>query len=142
MGIFDKAKQAALTATVTKALDYLEKDPETNIPKIMEMVDKVTPDDWYAGQRNAIRHSIEAKDNWYQLILRMYQLDAGVRQTFFRNFIVNARQKASLVKYPLILIAPYRISMIPMSTHSIFTELLGLAIRKIPSTQNSNDMTM
>lgn len=39
MGIVDKAKQAAITATVTKALDYLEKDPETNIPKIMEMVD-------------------------------------------------------------------------------------------------------
>ena len=95
MGIVDKAKHAAITATVTKALDYLEKDPETNIPKIMEMVDKVTPDGWYAGQRNAIRHSIEAKDNWYQLILRMYQLDAGVRQTFFRNFIVNASLKGS-----------------------------------------------
>ena len=95
MGIVDKAKQAAIAATVTKALDYLEKDPETNIPKIMEMVDKVTPDGWYAGQRNAIRHSIEAKDNWYQLILRMYQLDAGVRQTFFRNFIVNASLKGS-----------------------------------------------
>ena len=52
MGIVDKAKQAAIAATVTKALDYLEKDPETNIPKIMEMVDKVTPDGWYAGQRN------------------------------------------------------------------------------------------
>ena len=51
MGIVDKAKQAAIAATVTKALDYLEKDPETNIPKIMEMVDKVTPDGWYAGQR-------------------------------------------------------------------------------------------
>ena len=36
MGIVDKAKQAAIAATVTKALDYLEKDPETNIPKIME----------------------------------------------------------------------------------------------------------
>ena len=46
-------------------------------------------------QANAIRHSIEAKDNWYQLILRMYQLDAGVRQTFFRNFIVNASLKGS-----------------------------------------------
>ena len=46
MGIVDKAKQAAIAATVTKALDYLEKDPETNIPKIMEMVDKVTPDGW------------------------------------------------------------------------------------------------
>ena len=54
MGIVDKAKQAAIAATVTKALDYLEKDPETNIPKIMEMVDKVTPDGWYAGQRNAV----------------------------------------------------------------------------------------
>ena len=42
MGIVDKAKQAAIAATVTKALDYLEKDPETNIPKIMEMVDKVS----------------------------------------------------------------------------------------------------
>ena len=40
MGIVDKAKQAAIAATVTKALDYLEKDPETNIPKIMEMVEK------------------------------------------------------------------------------------------------------
>ena len=32
MGIVDKAKQAAIAATVTKALDYLEKDPETNMP--------------------------------------------------------------------------------------------------------------
>lgn len=38
MGIVDKAKQAAIAATVTKALDYLEKDPETNIPKILSLI--------------------------------------------------------------------------------------------------------
>ena len=96
MGIVDKAKQAAIAATVTKALDYLEKDPETNIPKIMEMVDKVTPDGWYAGQRNAIRHSIGAKDNWYQLILRMYQLDAGVRRRAALTVQIEERNKALL----------------------------------------------
>lgn len=124
MGIVDKAKQAAIAATVTKALDYLEKDPETNIPKIMEMVDKVTPDGWYAGQRNAIRHSIEAKDNWYQLILRMYQLDAGVRQTFFRNFIVNASLKGSATqeKYPKRMTAMYRgQSFLTQPAHVTFT---------------------
>ena len=63
MGIVDKAKQAEIAATVTKALDHLEKDPETNIQKIMEMEDKVTPDGCYAGQRNAIRNTIEAKDS-------------------------------------------------------------------------------
>ena len=40
MKLIDKAKQAAVEGAVTKALEYLEKDPETNIPKLMELVDK------------------------------------------------------------------------------------------------------
>ena len=39
MKLIDKAKQAAMEGAVTKALEYLEKDPETNIPKLMELVD-------------------------------------------------------------------------------------------------------
>ena len=35
MKLIDKAKQAAMEGAVTKALEYLEKDPETNIPKLM-----------------------------------------------------------------------------------------------------------
>ena len=38
MKLIDKAKQAAVEGAVTKALEYLEKDPETNIPKLMELV--------------------------------------------------------------------------------------------------------
>ena len=53
MKLIDKAKQAAMEGAVTKALEYLEKDPETNIPKLMELVDKFTPQDWYKGQRDA-----------------------------------------------------------------------------------------
>ena len=90
MSITDKAKNAALSVVITQALDYLEKDPETNIPKVMDLVDKLTPSDWYVAQRKAFRESIEKKNNWYQLIMKVYELDPGVRQTFFRNFILNA----------------------------------------------------
>ena len=81
MKLIDKAKQAAMEGAVTKALEYLEKDPETNIPKLMELVDKFTPQDWYKGQRDAIRNAIQDTDsNWYKLIMNLYQLDPGVRK--------------------------------------------------------------
>ena len=41
MNIMDKAKQAALIAAVKTGLGYLEKDPEVNIPKLMELIDRV-----------------------------------------------------------------------------------------------------
>ncbi|MCD7883022.1 MAG: radical SAM protein, partial [Lachnospiraceae bacterium] len=91
MKLTDKAKTALTEAVVKQGLGYLEKDPETNIPKLMALVDKYTPKDWFVGQRNAIRNAIQDKDNnWYQLIMRLYQLDPGVRKTFFENFIINA----------------------------------------------------
>ena len=90
MNITDKTKNAALGLVFSQAMDYLEKDPETNIPKLMDMVDKLMPAGWYASQRTAIHRAIEEKGNWYQLILKLYELDAGVRKTFFQNFILNA----------------------------------------------------
>lgn len=83
---------------LSQALKYLEKDPEANIPKLMEMVDRFFPDDWYASQRRAIHNSITEKNNWYQLILRLYELDPGVRQVFFENFIMNASLKGSALQ--------------------------------------------
>lgn len=31
---------------IKQALKYMEKDPEENIPKLMDMVDKFAPDGW------------------------------------------------------------------------------------------------
>ena len=59
MNIMDKAKQAALIAAVKTGLGYLEKDPEVNIPKLMELIDKVVPDGWYESQRNAMQSRIK-----------------------------------------------------------------------------------
>ena len=38
MRITEKAKNAALQAAIGQGLHYLEKDPETNIPKLMHLM--------------------------------------------------------------------------------------------------------
>ena len=105
MTVTEKAKSAAITTAVSTALNYLEKDPEGNIPKVMDLVDRLCPEDWYVPQRRAFREAIAAKNNWYQLILRFYELDSGVRKAFFQNFIINASllpsgtQEENMAKY-------------------------------------------
>ena len=99
MTFASKAKNAAMAAVVNQALNYLEKDPESNLPKLMSLVDRTCPQDYYASQRAAARNAIEEKGNWYQFILRLYQeIDAEVRKTVFRNLIVNASLKGSALQ--------------------------------------------
>lgn len=88
-------KNTVLSSAVNAALNYLEKSPETNIPKVMDLIDKAVPPEWYKEQRQAFRNAIQKKNNWYQLIMKAYELDPEVRKTFFKNFIINAALKGS-----------------------------------------------
>lgn len=46
---------------INKALNYIEGNQDENLPKLMDMVDKFSPDGCYEGQRAAIRKVIEEK---------------------------------------------------------------------------------
>jgi len=92
----NRAKEFLQNITVNQALKFIEKDPETNIPKLMALVDRAVPDGWYEGQRRAIREVIQDKGNWYELIMRIYDLDPAVRKAFLQNFIFNASLKGSV----------------------------------------------
>ena len=60
----------------------------------MELVDKFTPQDWYKGQRDAIRNAIQDTDsNWYKLIMNLYQLDPGVRKVIFPELYCKCQLK-------------------------------------------------
>ena len=92
----DLKKNAVLQEfAIKQALNYLEKDPEKNAPKLMDMIDKVCPEDWFAEPRTAIRNVLKEKNNWYDLLLRIYDLDPEVRKTFFENFIINGALKGT-----------------------------------------------
>lgn len=90
-----RAKEAMQNFAINQALKYIEGNPEENIPKLMALVDKFSPADWYTTQRSVVRKVIEEKSNWYQLILRVYDLDPDVRKAFFQNFLLNASLKGS-----------------------------------------------
>ena len=88
MGISDKLKSFG----IMRAYEYLDKDPDKNIPKLMEWVDKFTGDGLLEGQRKVFREIIANPDNnWYRLIRSLWDdIDGEVLKTTFRNFVVNA----------------------------------------------------
>ena len=83
---------------INQALKYIEGNPDENIPKLMALADKLLPNGWYEGQRAGIRQAIDEKNNWYQLILKLYELEPGVRKAFFQNFLFNASLKGSAIQ--------------------------------------------
>ena len=86
-------KNSVSAFAIHRALGYLEKDPETNLPKLMAMIDKVAGDDpnSFPKQREVIRKVInDPTDNWYKYIMNVVKnVDNDVLKTVFTNFIVN-----------------------------------------------------
>ncbi|MCI9309175.1 MAG: radical SAM protein, partial [Oscillospiraceae bacterium] len=80
---------------------YLDQDPDTNIPKLMDWVDRFAGEgaNSFPAQRAAFRKAIQDPDNnWYKLIRSMWtDIDAEVRRTFFENFMLNG----NLIGWPI-----------------------------------------
>lgn len=93
-----KIKQSVQNFAIGQALKYVEGNPEENLPRLMDLVDKFSPDGWLEKPRALARNAIEGKSNWYEFILKLYELDPGVRKTFFENFIFNSAMKGAVIK--------------------------------------------
>lgn len=85
-------KQHLQAFGVNRALDYIKEDPETSLPKLIDWFDKIDKNDVMLGQRKAVREVIEDKDNnWHRYMMSLWDdIDTEVRQTFLKNFVVNA----------------------------------------------------
>ncbi len=104
-----------------KAYDYLDKNPEENLPKLIGMMKKLLPDEKYARKFQLFEDAIENKESpWHKLLLSLWRdIDSDVRKTAFRNFIINAffswseMQEKNEAKYGFR--APWTILMDPTS---------------------------
>lgn len=89
MNMMNSVKRAGFRAVY----GYLDKDPDANIPKLMDWVDRFAGNgpNSFPDQRAAFRRVIESPDNnWYRLIRSMWtDIDGEVRKTFFENFMLN-----------------------------------------------------
>jgi len=93
MGRKTSAKKTVMETVQTfglkKAISYMDKDPDENIPKVLNWIERVGG---VEEQAKACREGFENKDgNWYKLINSFWtDVDNEVRKTIFENFIVNA----------------------------------------------------
>lgn len=88
----DKSMKGTLQALAVKqALHYIEHEPIKNLPKLLHWVDTFDKEDHFLSQRTIFHHILDhPESNWYQLILRFFQLEKGVRKAFLENFIIYA----------------------------------------------------
>ena len=89
-----KATDHVKRAAYNKAVDYLLEDPVSHVRKIMDLLDKAAPDDLFPSQRKAFRTAIDSQNNWYQLIMKVLDLNPAVRDALLRTFIVDANLMA------------------------------------------------
>ncbi len=86
MKAMDSVKRAALS----KLVDYLLKDPETNIVTIMDKLDALLPNSLFEAQRAAFRKAIDTQDNWYQLLMRITKLNPEVCSRLIKAFLIDS----------------------------------------------------
>ena len=101
-----KATDHIKKAAFEKAVDYFLADPEHNIVKIMDLLDKVAPEDLFSSQRAAFRGAIDNQSNWYRLIMHiMNDTNPAVRDELVKTLIIDGNlmawpeQEANREKY-------------------------------------------
>ena len=85
-GIATDAKRVALN----KLIDYVMKDPKANFKKVFDRMDSIFPKALFENQRRAFREAAENENNWYQLIMRMFELDPEVLSFLIKSFLTEA----------------------------------------------------
>lgn len=82
--------QAAERAALNKLIDYLDEKPEERIPQVMDLIDKIVPASVFPEQRSAFRDAIDRRSNWYELIMKVFDLNPQMRSRLLKTLIVDA----------------------------------------------------
>jgi len=114
-------KENIQATAIRQAYAYLDKDPDANLPKLMDLADKLDTGNAYASQRAAVREALGDPDsNWYRLMRSLWDdVDSSVRKKLFENFVINAnflwapRHAAAMERYGCNI--PWTILMDPTS---------------------------
>lgn len=84
-------------AALRKAYDFIDRDVQINLPRIIEIWDKLIPKGFLEEQLNVVKSVMSDTDNiWYKYVMSLWtDIDDGIRSSIFENFIVNASMKYS-----------------------------------------------
>ena len=76
---------------IEQTFNYIYKDPDKNMEKLMDWADKFSKGD-FPSQRKAIREAIENPEHpYYSYIRKIFkEVDPNVAKTLAVNFFINA----------------------------------------------------
>ncbi len=76
--------------------DYIEKDPEKNLPRVAEFISLI-PSESVDGQLRAVKAALcDPQSNWYQFALDLFtHIDSDVLRTTFENFVLHATVRSA-----------------------------------------------
>ena len=75
---------------IKKAYEYLDKNPEENIPKLVSLVEKYWPAAAGTQIQTAKKYLADPNNNWYKLVQSLFtDIDDGVRKVLFENFLIH-----------------------------------------------------
>ena len=81
--------QSAERVALNKLIDYLDDNPQEKIDKIMDLVNKLVPNRVFPVQREAFTNVIKSRGNWYDLIMRIFDLNPKMRTKLLKALIID-----------------------------------------------------
>lgn len=102
-----KVKEMIEAFSLKKVIEYLDSNPDENIPKVIDWIERFDTSHEYTTAYRLAREALnDPSNNWNILMKSLYtDIDDGVRKKIFENFIVNSlilrglRKKELLNKY-------------------------------------------
>ncbi|MDO5845503.1 MAG: radical SAM protein [Methanocorpusculum sp.] len=85
-------KQRLQAFGIKRILNYLDANPDENIPKVLDWVEKLDKDNTLEGPLPTVKRVLSDKEGvWYKFVRDLYSdVDDDFRKRFFENFVVNA----------------------------------------------------
>jgi MoaA/NifB/PqqE/SkfB family radical SAM enzyme len=90
-------KSSLQAAGLRKAYEYIDRDPQNNLPKIVDFLNKFVPSGILDGQLHTVKSILSDPENiWHDYLLSLWSdIDGGIRKSVFESFIINAALKWS-----------------------------------------------
>lgn len=114
-------KERVTAAMVEQALNYLDKNPLENLPKLLDFVERFDFNHALEKQIKNVRQGLTSEnDNWRKLVESTYDdVDEKVRKTLFKNAVINSvilnRSKKEKIKSEYGCNVPWTILLDPTS---------------------------
>jgi len=87
---FNFARKFAAEQVIKQAMNYLEKDPEKNFPKVMDLADRVARTDKHHEEIAAIKDSYQNNPAIRQFVKKLSQVAPSYKNGLIMNFFVNS----------------------------------------------------